>query len=293
MLSVMHVPNDIGRLARERRSERGFTLIELLVVIGIVGVLAGMLLPALSRAREKAHGISCMSNTKQLAVAWILYADDHQGRLAYNLGGDAKSRTVALRTNVNWVNNVMTWDTADENTNLLTITEASLAPYASRAVKIYRCPSDRVLSGAQRDAGWQARIRSYSMNAMIGDAGDLSLTGVNKNNPSYIQFFKITAIPEPVKIFVFLDEHPDSINDGYFVNKAYSHEWYDLPASYHNGAAGLSFADGHAETHRWRYALTRQPARANTDGPPLLPLPFENERGDFDWLMQRMSVHTP
>jgi prepilin-type N-terminal cleavage/methylation domain-containing protein/prepilin-type processing-associated H-X9-DG protein len=286
----MNVPNRARRSVPDRYFHRGFTLIELLVVIGIVAILAGMLLPALSRAREKAHGIHCLSNTKQLGLAWTLYADEHQGRLAYNLGGDAKSRTVAQRTNVNWVNNVMTWGEEPENTNVLTITEASLAPYASRALKIYRCPSDKVLSDRQRTAGWQARLRSYSMNAMVGDAGDLSQTGTNKNNPSYVQFFRLSAIPEPARIFVFIDEHPDSINDGYFVNKAYYREWIDLPASYHNGAASLSFADGHAETHRWRHALTKQPARANTI--PVLPLPFPTEQSDdFDWLIARMSVH--
>ncbi len=75
------------------------------------------------------------------------------------------------------------------------------------------------------------------MNAMIGDAGDLSVTGYNRNNPDYVQFFNMSSIPEPAKIFVFLDEHPDSINDGYFINKADYWEWIDLPASYHNGAA--------------------------------------------------------
>src|SRR5882724_10023740 len=163
--------SDVPFVNSERKAwfRHAFTLIELLVVIAVIGILAGMLLPALSRAKAKAQGVFCLNNTRQLGFAWMLYADDHNGRLAYNLGGDAKSRAVAERTNINWVNNVMTWDLDDENTNTLTITEAGLAPYASKAVAIYRCPGDTFLSSVQRGAGWRGRIRSYSMNAMMGD----------------------------------------------------------------------------------------------------------------------------
>jgi prepilin-type N-terminal cleavage/methylation domain-containing protein/prepilin-type processing-associated H-X9-DG protein len=290
--AFMNVARPLRRFAGRRCAPQGFTLIELLVVIAIIAIMAGMLLPVLSRAKSKAQGIYCLNNTKQLAMAWILYADDHQGRLAYNLGGDARSRTVAQRTNLNWVNNVMTWGLEDENTNILTITEASLGFYASRAVNIYRCPSDRALSPSQREEGWAGRVRSYSMNAMVGDAGSLSQTGVNQNNPHYVQFFSISSIPTPAKIFVFLDEHADSINDGYFIDKAYSKEWFDLPASYHNGAAGLSFADGHAETHRWLFAATRQPVRAHNN-PPLLPFTVpKTDTADLDWIINHMSEHT-
>jgi prepilin-type N-terminal cleavage/methylation domain-containing protein/prepilin-type processing-associated H-X9-DG protein len=277
-----------GKVGEIMTRQRAFTLIELLVVVAIISILAAILLPALSRAKAKAQGAFCLSNTRQLGLAWILYADEHSGRLAYNLGGDARSRTVAERTNINWVNNVMTWALDDENTNTVTITDATLAPYANNAINIYRCPSDNILSDVQRNAGWSARLRSYSMNAMIGDAGELSKTGVNKNNPKYVQYFSLPSIKEPVNIFVFLDEHPDSINDGYFINRAYSTNWYDLPASYHNGAASFSFADGHSETHRWRNASTIQPARPSKKA-PLLPFSFLPERQDHDWVVAHMS----
>jgi len=176
---------------------------------------------------------------------------------------------------------------------LTTSTDASLGPY-SRSVAIYRCPSDRVLSDKQRRAGWPARIRSYSMNAMVGDAGDVSKSGVNENNPGYVQFFKASSIPLPNRIFIFLDEHPDSINDGYFLNKWPASPpdndkyWIDLPASYHNGGASFSFADGHSETHRWRNPSTKQPPVPNT-----LNLPMDvpaAETADFYWTLSRMSI---
>src|SRR6266699_466785 len=277
-------------LRRTDGGERGFTLVELLVVIVVIAVLASLLLPILSRSRAKAQGIFCLHNTKRLTVAWLLYADDHNGRLAYNLGGTAGERKIAQRTNQNWVNNIMDWEVRanSDDTNTATITEASLGPYANKATAIYRCPGDTVLSSDQRAAGWSARVRSYSMNAMVGNAGEASRSGSNENNPDYVQFFNLSAIPKPTQIFVFLDEHPESIDDGYFINTAYYWEWIDLPASYHNGAASFSFADGHSETHRWRVASTKPPSQP--DGAPLpMKLP-KSDWGDFEWVIDRMSV---
>ena len=267
----------------------GFTLVELLVVIAIIAVLAALLLPALSRTRDRAYALSCLNNTRQLALGWRLYADDHSDRLAYNLGGDATRKSVARKTNLNWVNNLLDWEPGNsDNTNTATLTEASLGPYVNRNTEVYRCPADHALSAEQRKAGWRARVRSYSMNAMVGDAGELSTAGYNQNNPEYTQFFKLTTIPHPQEIFVFLDEHPDSINDGYFLNKADKHEWIDLPASYHNGAAAFSFADGHSEIHRWKDASTKPPPY-----PDAADLPRDvNYKGyaDFYWILERMSV---
>ena len=270
-------------LASEARG-KGFTLIELLVVIAIIAILSAILLPALSQAKGRAQAILCLNNTKQLTLGWQLYADDFERRLPYNLGMVGSS----FRTPLNWVNNVMTWGLDPDNTNTATLTEASLGPFVSQATAIYRCPSDHVVSAAQSAAGWDRRIRSYSMNAMVGDAGDFSTNGFNINNPEYTQFFKITQIPQPTEIFVFLDEHPDSINDGYFLERDYYPEWHDLPASYHNGSAAFSFADGHSSLHRWTQPDTYRPPIPDGANLPISVSSSGNQ--DLEWVLGHMSV---
>ncbi len=275
--------------SRRGAAPQGFTLIELLVVIALIAILAALLLPALNRARARAQGFQSVNNTRQLALAWMLYSDDHAGRLAYNLGGPAGGKAAAPKTKLNWVNNNLDWEANNsDNTNTASLTEAALGPYASRVTSIYRCPADRVLSQVQQQAGWTARVRSYSMNAMIGDAGELTEYGFNQNNPNYVQFFRITDIPLPSEIFVFVEEHPDSINDGYFINQFYVHHWIDLPASDHNGAAPFAFADGHAQLRRWVDASTKQPPRPGAVEFPLAVGPQETT--DLNWVMQRTSV---
>ena len=264
-----------------------FTLIELLVVIAIVGILAGLLSTAIAKAQGKAQGISCLGNARQLSLAWLIYASDNSERLPYNFGSATK-RGIAPRLDYNWVNNLMTWELDPDNTNVTFVAKGSFAAYANRAAQIYRCPADRVLSEIQRQAGWTARVRSYSMNAMVGDAGENSRYGTNIFNPRYKQFKKSMDFPNPDAIFIFLDEHPDSINDGYFLNRLDDLEWWDLPASYHNGAANFTFADGHVETHRWIDNSTKRPAR-----PDGAALPFAvnaTHQADFDWVIQRTSI---
>ena len=273
----------------------GFTLIELLAVIAVIGILASLLLPALGRVQSRAQGVICLNNTKQLSIAWTIYSYDNAGRLAYNLAMTSGKLSAAssAKTNLNWVNNVMDWELNPDNTNSAGITEASLGNYA-KSLKIYRCPSDVVLSEVQKKAGWSQRVRSYSMNAMVGDAGAVSQSGHNVNNPNYTQFFSMSAIPHPADIFVFLDEHPDSIDDGYFLNKEpaggyySSAEWIDLPASYHNEAAAFSFADGHGELHRWMSASTRRPSLPMAAQLPALIK--KSDTADFNWVLSHMSI---
>jgi prepilin-type N-terminal cleavage/methylation domain-containing protein len=269
-------------------ASNAFTLVELLVVIGLIGVLAAILLPALAKARARGQAIFSLNNTRQLTTAWMLYADDNNGRFAYNLGETTELLSGAKKTGQNWVNNVISWDLDPQNTNTATITEAGLGNYAARSTAIYHCPSDTALSPIQVKAGWTSRLRSYSVNSMVGDAGQLTKAGYNANNPKYTQFFYTTAVTEPSEVFLFVDEHADSINDGYFLNKAFSGEWTSLPASHHNGAGLMSFMDGHSELHRWVSETTKRPERPGAAG-----LPFsipKTDRNDYNWVISHMSV---
>ena len=252
-----------------------------------MAILAALVLPVLASARERARAIICLNNTRQLCLAWQIYASDNSERLPYNLGMTGSS----FRTDLNWVNNVMTWDLSSDNTNPATLTDASLGSFVSGNTSVYRCPSDQALSSVQRAAGWTARIRSYSMNAMVGDAGNFTAKGYNINNPGYMQFFKITQIQQPSDIFVFLDEHPDSIDDGYFLNRDDADEWQHLPASYHNGATAFSFADGHSSLHHWQEPSTIYPPLPNAANLPIaIPSSPATATADFDWLTDHMSV---
>ncbi len=267
----------------------GFTLIELLTVVAVIAILAALLLPALAAAKSKGYTISCLSNERQLMLATLVYVGDFNDSLPYNLGTAEIKKLGEQNQFWNWTSPVLDWENVNpDNTNTVLLTEGGIGPYTGRSAQVYRCPVDRVVSDQQARVGWTARVRSISMNAMVGNAGQFMRGGANVNNPYDRQFLKLGQIPQPAQIFVLTEEHPDSITDGYFLNQPDTNQWLHLPASYHKGAANLAFADGHLETHKWRCASTTPPARPYAVDLPL-PVPVA-EQADFKWLMYRTTI---
>lgn len=270
-----------------RAADAGFTLIELLVVIAIIAILAGLLLPALNQAKVKAQGIACLNNLKQLQLAHILYADDHNGTLVPNLEAGTDS---------GWVRGWLDYTSSPDNTNTLYLTDpqfAKLAPYSAYSAGIYKCPADRTT--VRLPGGLYPRVRSVSMSVAVADPVGGGWLNYQLASPRFRVFFKtadLLAAPTS-KIHVFVDEHPDSINNGAFgvwmsdlsnPTRAYI---FDYPASYHNGACGFSFADGHCEIRKWLDARTKPPIRYNNNLTLGVPSP---NNPDMLWLTEHTSV---
>ena len=277
---------DMSQPKFEIKSRRGgFTLIELLVVIAIIAILAAMLLPALTKAKQKAQGITCMSNNKQLALAWCMYANDNGDSLVIN--GDQGAGD-------SWVKNKMHWNLGPGVADMQAMMNASpLASFVGNQGRVFWCPTDTYLSSVQRSAGYERRVRSVAMDAAVGDGLNKPASGIIASGTFFFakKMGELT-LPGPSESWVFTDEHPDAIDDNIlYVDPTLINgtgQFTELPSSDHNGADGISFADGHAEIHKWRDGKTVRPViyqtvigvnqRVDVTGSP-----------DLAWLAQ----HTP
>lgn len=281
-----------------RSQSRGFTLIELLVVIAIIAILAGLLLPALARAKTKAYAVNCMNNGKQVTLAWKMYMDDNGGMMPVN-----EQNQQAAGQSVGWVRGYLDYSGGSDDTNISFLIDpqyAQLGPYVKN-YKVFKCPAD--LSCQFGRTGAQ-RVRSMSMSQALGPNTNGTAVGQggwldgshSATQTTYFVYIKEGDLitPGPSQTWVIVDEHPDSINDAAFAfwmpARVQNSQWVDVPAKYHGDACGFSFADGHSEIHKWTRPsdipeATYVPPGLNKNG---ISVSFGNQ--DILWIARHTSA---
>jgi prepilin-type N-terminal cleavage/methylation domain-containing protein/prepilin-type processing-associated H-X9-DG protein len=258
--------------------KRAFTLVELLIVLAVISILGCLLLPAMARTRITSSGAGCLSGLRQMMVGWNMYKDDNNDNLIPNNDGSQNG----------WIGNTCTenWSTDTGNTNVAAYQAALLGPYVNGHVEIYRCPADTIPSQNG------VRIRSRSMNSQMsppeGPGG--SVANPNEGWRTYFRGSDLTC-PTPQNAFIFADESMASLNDGWLEMDLVDPSCIDIPANYHDSGCGISFADGHAEIHKWMWPGTATSGLRNApyvygDGYPSYEY-WGSSGSDPDWLWLR------
>lgn len=261
---------------RLRYRSAGFARSDALAVITTLALLAGLFLSTAAGTRATSEAVLCRVNLKQLSQAWQAYALDHSDRLIGSPEG-AKAQSAQFDEEF-WATGWLSWDFASANTNRAFLQMPAFVPYVGRDSRLFRCPSDKFLSGPMRQRGWVARVRSYSMNYSFGP--------VENDVSPLLRFQRLADVPDPAGYFVFLEEHSDSINDPTFITTFGNTGWVDLPATFHDRSANFAFSDTHVETRRWVSERTVLPVRFSNFLAPSVTA----SDPDFRWVLDRTSV---
>jgi prepilin-type N-terminal cleavage/methylation domain-containing protein/prepilin-type processing-associated H-X9-DG protein len=265
--------------ASRRRFEGGFTLVELLVVIAIIAILASILLPALAKAKQQAHRITCINNARQLTVTWVLYGGDHEERVVANGAQQGPGR------NTLWVGGAY-HNFRPAFINPLYLLDPKLAAFAPylRDKGLYKCPSDKTTYIVERGRPI-AQIRSYAMNQYLGPTDSMA----ERLSTRYVVYRTTAQVSAPSMTFLFQDVTPQSLCTPAFIlpMPGQGDRWFHLPATHHNNGGVLTFVDGHAEAHRW---LDSRTIRSTTAGQRIAhESPAANSQ-DLKWLQGRTTV---